>query len=57
MKYTEVKKGPNKGLWEDENGVAYTEAVAKKRMANPALYHPYDNVLANRTPKKKAKKK
>lgn len=51
-----MKEGPNKGLWEDENGVAYTERVAKKRMANHELYHPADNVVANRTPKKKAKK-
>jgi hypothetical protein len=56
MKYTEIKKGKHTGMYEDENGVIYTAKVAKKRMANPELYHPFDNVLANRTPKKKAKK-
>ncbi|GAF70305.1 unnamed protein product [marine sediment metagenome] len=49
MKYKEMKEGPNKGLWEDENRVAYTPSVAKKRMANPELYDP--------EPPKKAKKK
>jgi len=57
MKYTEIKEGNNAGMYEDENGVVYTEKVAKKRMANPELYNPHDNVMANRTPKKKAKKK
>lgn len=56
MKYTEIKEGSNKGLWEDENGVAYTEKVARKRMANPELYDPFDKVVANRNAKKKAKK-
>jgi len=57
MKYTEIKKGRNAGMYEDENGVVYTERVAKKRMANHDLYHPFDNVLANRTKKKAVKKK
>ena len=55
MKYKEIKKGRNKGLWEDENGIVYTEKVAKKRIANPELYDPFDNVLANRAPKKAKK--
>lgn len=49
MKYTEIKQGPNKGLWKNENGVLYTAKVAKKRMANPELYDP--------EPEKKAPKK
>ncbi|MGI9317649.1 MAG: hypothetical protein ACR2QW_09980 [bacterium] len=52
MKYTEVKEGENIGLWEDENGVAYTKKVAEKRMANPDLYDP----KPEKTSKKKAKK-
>jgi hypothetical protein len=57
MKYTEIKKGKHIGMYEDENGVIYTAKVAQKRMANPELYDPADNVVANRTPKKKARKK
>lgn len=56
MKYTKIEKGPNKGLYENEKGVIYTEKVALKRMAKPMLYDPPENVLANKTPKKKAKK-
>jgi len=40
MKYKEIKKGRNAGMWEDENGVIYTEKVAEKRQANPDLYDP-----------------
>lgn len=57
MKYTEIKSGKHTGMYEDEDGVIYTAKVAQKRMANPELYDPFDNLLANRTPKKKAKKK
>lgn len=49
MKYKEIKKGLNKGLWENEDGVVYTEDVAKIRMANPDAYDP--------KPKKKDEKK
>jgi len=49
MKYTEIKKGKNTGMYKDENGIVYTAKVSAKRMANPDLYDP--------PPLKKAKKK
>ena len=53
MKYTELKVGRNAGMWVDENGTIYTERVARKRMANPALYDPAPPKAAS---KKKGKK-
>lgn len=54
MKYTEIKSGRNKGFWENEDGVIYTEKVARKRMANPELYDP--EPVKKAPAKKKAKK-
>ena len=55
MKYTEIKKGPHKGRWENEEGVIYDADVAKTRMETPAAYDA--PVVEKSAPKKKSAKK